>query len=482
MTMKRYILILSACLSLSATAMAQGVVDGVKVENLRMEHVEDFMVINMNMDMKDLKVESNRAVVLTPTIVNGVDSLVLNSVGVYGRTRYYQYLRGGAMITGESEKSYRSSEKPDTINYRAVVPYEDWMDGSHLKLNRRDYGCCKNMVAEQTGILIDYLETAEEGFMPIFVYVRPVAEKEKTREIKGQAYIDFPVNKMVIIPDYRRNTVELAKIQATIDSVKNDDDITITSLSIKGYASPESSYANNTRLAKGRTAALKAHVEELCDLSEGFIQTSYEPEDWAGLRAFVLESDIDNKDAIVAIIDSEQDPDRKEAEIKKKYPNDYSYLLQNCYPALRHSDYKIEYKIRSFTDVEEIKRVFKVSPGKLSLNEFYMLAETYEPGSDEFNDVFDVAARVFPTDPIANLNEANTAMQRGNLDIAKKHLDKAGDSPEAVYARGAYAAMCEDYTTAVKCLEDAEKMGVSQATETLAQVRELAAKAAKRKK
>lgn len=482
MTMKRYILILSACLGMTATVAAQGVVDGVKVENMRMEHVDNFMVVNMNVDMKDLKVESNRAVVLTPTIVNGSDSLVLNSVGVYGRTRYYQYLRGGTMITGETEKSYRSSEKPDTINYRAVVPYEDWMDGSHLKLNRRDYGCCKNMVAEQTGILLDYVETAEQGFMPMFVYVRPVAEKVKSREIKGLAYIDFPVNKMVILPDYRRNTVELAKIQATIDSVKGDKDITITSLSIKGYASPESSYANNTRLAKGRTAALKAHVEDLCDLNDGFIQTSYEPEDWAGLRAYVDKSDLENKTSILAIIDSEQDADKKEAEIKKKYPADYGLLLKNCYPALRHSDYKIEYTIRSFSDIEEIKRVFKESPGKLSLNEFYMLAETYEPGSEDFNNVFDVAVRVFPNDPIANLNEANTAMQRGNLDIAKKHLDKAGNSPEAIYARGACAAMSEDYTAAVQYLEEAEKKGVAHATETLAQVRELAAKAAKRKK
>lgn len=479
MTMKRYILILSACLGLSAAASAQGVVDDVKVTNLHMDHVEDFMVINMNVDMKDMKVESNRAVVLTPTIVNGADSLKLYSVGVYGRTRYYQYLRDGAMITGETEKSYRSSEKPDTINYRAVVPYEEWMNGSHLNLNRRDYGCCQHLLAEQNGVLIDYLEAAEVDYMPLFVYVRPVAEKEKAREIQGQAYIDFPVNKMVIYPEYRRNTAELAKIQGTIDSVKNDKDIEITALSIKGYASPESPYSNNTRLAKGRTAALKTHVEKLCNLCDGFIRTSYEPEDWEGLRAYVAKSNLDNKDGILALIDSDQDPDKKEAAIKKKYPEDYRYLLQNCYPALRHSDYKIEYTIRTFTDINEIKKVFHESPGKLSLNEFYQLAETYEPGSEEFNEVFDVAVRMFPNDPIANLNEANTAMSRDDLVSAKKFLDKAGNSPEAAYARGAYAAMSEDYATAEKYLVEAEKGGVAQATETLAQVRELAAKAAK---
>lgn len=62
------------------------------------------------------------------------------------------------------------------------------------------------------------------------------------------------------------------------------------------------------------------------------------------------------------MIDSSLDPDAKEAKIKRTYPEEYRFLLQNCYPALRHTDYRIDYTIRSFSDVEEIKRIMQTQP------------------------------------------------------------------------------------------------------------------------
>ena len=70
------------------------------------------------------------------------------------------------------------------------------------------------------------------------------------------------MNRTEIHPDYRRNPEELKKILSTIDAVKNDADSKIISISIKGYASPEGSYSNNIRLAKGRTETLKEYVRK----------------------------------------------------------------------------------------------------------------------------------------------------------------------------------------------------------------------------
>lgn len=135
----------------------------------------------------------------------------------------------------------------------------------------------------------------------------------KSRSLSGTAFIDFPVNQTVIYPDYRRNTAELGKIQATIDSVRNDKDVTITSVWLKGYASPESPYKHNTQLAIGRTTALKKHIGLLYNFADNIIQTDYEPEDWAGLRRHVEQSKIDHRTEILALIDSDMEPDAKEA-------------------------------------------------------------------------------------------------------------------------------------------------------------------------
>ena len=147
------------------------------------------------------------------------------------------------------------------------------------------------------------------------------------------------------------------------------------------------------------------------------------------------------------------------------------FLLHNCYPALRHSDYKIDYTIRNYSDVEEIKRVMKERPQKLSLNELFMAARTYEPGSDDYNEVFEVAVRMFPEDATANLNAANTAMSKGDMKAAERYLAKAGNSPEAEYARGIYKALNKDYVGAAAIFESV-KGSVPQAKATLDELRE----------
>ena len=283
----------------------------------------------------------------------------------------------------------------------------------------------------------------------------------------NRAYIDFPVNKTVIYPDYRGNVVELAKIRNNIDSVRNDKDITITSLSIKGFASPEGTYANNERLAKGRTEALKDYVESLYHFGTGFIRTSYDPEDWDGLREYVVTSALPGKTGILEIIDSNLAPDVKDARIKKNFPGDYAYLLREVYPALRHSDYTINFTIREFTDVNEIRNLVKNAPQKLSLNEFYLAAQGLEPGSDDFCEIFETAVRMFPADNAANLNAASASLSRGDLKAAETFLRKAGDSREAVYTRGVLAAKQRDFKTARTLLEKAQNMGEPNAAAAL---------------
>ena len=420
--MKRTIFILAILLGIGnmLKTMAQSTRDitpGVSIENFNMNREGKYLTVEINLDLNKLNVDANRAVLLTPRLVNGTDSLDLPSVGIYGRRRYYYYVRNGiGSISGENETVYRAAGKPDSVAYNNLAEYEDWMDGATLKFHRSDCGCCHEILAEYEGIVGRH----REAFFPELVFVQPKAEVMKSRSLSGSAYIDFPVDQTVIYPDYRRNTVELGKIQATIDSVRNDKDITITSVWLKGFASPESPYKHNTDLAIGRTAALKKHIGQLYHFADNIIQTDYEPEDWAGLRRYVEQSNIDHRTEILVMIDSDMEPDAKEAKIKRTYPEEYRFMLQNFYPALRHTDYRIDYNIRTFSEADEIRRIMAEQPQKLSLNEFYHVAGKYEPGTDEITEVFNTAVRMFPNDEIANLNAANAAIRRYDCGTARR--------------------------------------------------------------
>lgn len=269
-------------------------------------------------------------------------------------------------------------------------------------------------------------------------YVTPQAEQEKTRQLSGRAFLDFVVNKTDIRPTYRGNAAELAKVLQTIDVVRRDTFTTITHISIHGYASPESPYQHNAYLAQARAEAFAAYVQGLISLPKNLFTIQSTPEDWEGLSAALMDNGKWITDYVRAIVASDDDPDAKERQLKKMYPREWRWMLDSIFPALRHSDYEVSYTVRPFT-VEEAARIIREKPQHLSLNEMFLVANTYEPGSQDYNDVFETAVRMYPNDATANLNAAVIALGKNNLDDAKRYLSKAGTSAEAQNARAVLA-------------------------------------------
>lgn len=460
--------LLSLCHALGING--QTLMDGqVAIQNLAVSKQEDKLFISMDVDISALRQKSNRELSITPLLTQEDRKLELPGMLIAGRNRYYHHLRNHT----STERLYRTGERT-LIEYRVVVPYEKWMGTAMLDAESSTRGCCgENLTNASVPLRKLRLEKRKPApFVPAYAYIRPKAEP-KINRIEGSAYIDFPVNRTEIYPDYRRNPEELKKILATIDAVKNDTDTRILGISIKGYASPEGSYANNVRLAKGRTETLKEYVRQQYAFPETLFTTDSEPEDWAGLERFVASSELKNKEGILNLIHGTLEPDPKEWKIKSTYPADYAYLLREVYPGLRHSDYAVQYEVRAYTDLEEIKRLIKTQPQKLSLNEMFLAAQEMEPGSEEYNITFETAVRMFPDNPIANLNAANTAMRRNDLNGAATFLAKAGDAPETVYARGIHAALLKNYDEAEPLLKEALGKGMTQAEDALRQIEEI---------
>ncbi len=452
-------------LSIACAAGALSVSATDPVSDIAVERSESNLIVNMTVDPAAVKPAANREEWFRPLLTNGNDSLWLKPVVVAGRTRYYQRLRRD----GDSDRYYMlRSGKDGAYAYSEVLPYASWMEMSTLVMKREVDGCCGEAIGNPVSDDLAVLDFRPRVFEPVLVYVKPEAEAVKTREVHGSAYIDFPVNKTVIYPDYRRNPEELAAIRATIDAVKNDKDVTITSLSVKGYASPEGSYANNERLAKGRTKALVDYVRELYSFPSSLMTTSWEAEDWQGLIKYMENSDIADRSGILGVItDTSLAPDVREWRLKSRYPEQYAFLLKEVYPGLRHSDYAVNYNVRNYVTVEEIAAVMASAPQNLSLEELFRLAQSLDENTPEFQEVMEVAVRMYPSSEIANLNAANTAIGHGEYDMARAYLAKAGNSDEAIYARGILEAKTGDYDAALRLLKSARLPEARRAVERL---------------
>lgn len=462
------------CCALSASA--QQILGGdASISNVKYVRIEDRMFVLMDITpTENWNVKSNLSIILTPKIENDENCISLPQVRILGRNQYLRHLRNASGDV-DGTQVYQASKTQD-VHYEVSVPYEEWMDNSELILNEDLCGCTQTLLANTESQIDRYVApVAKPEFKPAFAYVVPKTESVKARSESGQAYVTFHVSKTYIDDTYLNNREELQKIQKTIESVREDKDMTITGLQLKGYASPEGKYQDNAYLAKGRTEAVADYIRKLSGGVDYPITTAYEAENWEGLREYISQSDFSEKEELLAIIDSpafKENPDGREWKIKSTYPEVYRNLRANCYPFLRRTDYRVEYTVRQF-NLEEARALIGSQPQKLSLQEIYNVAQTYEPGSEAYNDVFDTAVRMFPDDETANLNAANSALQRGDTQLARKYLLKAGDSGEAVVARGILAMLDGDVETAMTLMREAKAMGVEEATSNLEQIQSI---------
>lgn len=426
------------------------------------------LFVSYTVDRSQWKVPSNTDVILTPVIHFATDSIELNPVVFSGRNSLIAHKRNDDLPKGVALESAKGGE----YTFYQTLPYSDRMEHSLLTFRSETRGCrCKE---DGSGVLpttlaVDFAPKTFELVVPekeLMAMEQPVEKVVKTRSLTRSAYVNYQVGKTVLLPDFRNNPIELNAILATIDSVRNDRDLTVNSVNIHGYASPEGSLALNTRLAEGRTESLRRWVDARYGFGKA-LTTDATPEDWAGLRRWVEASTLANRTAILNIIDSTLGDDEKDAKIKRDYPADYQLLLSQVYPTLRRADYKITYTVKNYTDTETIGKELATNPDRLSYEEMMMLARTYDEGSDRRSELLFEAARLMPDDPRAQLNAAFAALGRGDLGRAKALLSRAGDSPVATYARGVYYLYSGDKQTAATLLRTAASQGVEGAAAAL---------------
>lgn len=467
-TIYKYIL-LSAVLLCALNAGAQKDEPTVSVTCNELIKKGNSLYIDAVINVSGEKIKSTRSLTLTPVLEGKTEKMGLPSVLLMGKRSAKVYEREKALHNLKDEEPHfavinTSKEEGQVIPYKMTLTYEPWMKDARLVLAKDLCGCGKSEPGAP--LLIAENITLPEPYQvqPLFAYIIP----DKCRSKLGRANVDFKVNRWEIVPSYHDNTTELAKIEATIEPILNSKELVAEGIILKGYASPESPYANNTRLANNRVRSVRDYIREKYNLKEDFFILEVEPEDWEGFKERVeADRNVPARDEVLALINGSGSPDEKEARLKQlDGGKPYRYILREIFPYLRHTDYQVEYTDRFFT-TEEGRKIIKSQPEKMCLSEMFAVAQTYPQGSDEYNEVFDIAVRTYSDEPVANLNAANIAMSKGKYDVARTYLAKAGNSPEAVHARGLLYLLEGNLDAAEPLLKQAEASGVKEATHNL---------------
>ncbi len=472
--MNKYILsVLLILLLTTVFSRAQEKKAMVSFEQSSFVRKDDSVYINFNLNLTGTTVASSHSLRFTPVLASGKYRKNLPSVIINGKNRHKIYKRllflNKDMQDNELViEATRLNKTP--IHYSISVPYESWMLDAAIRLEEADCGCAGSSRLVQEKLLVgnitmdDVSSGKDQKASPMVNYITPMFEKGKARNEQEVIYLDFPSGKSIILPEYGNNLFELSKINRLVESA--DSRIFITGIHITGYASPEYTYAHNLGLSQARATAMKDYLTQNSSkpLSLTFEGKS---ENWDGLTSLVEKSQIDHRDEILSIIrDIDIFNGREKKLMMLAGGNPYHSMLADMFPKLRRCEYRVDYTITPFS-VEDAKKHLTSHSSQLSLDEMFLIAETYEKGSEAFNEVFDIAVRMYPEDVVSNINAAAIALKKKDVSMAAVYLERVKDDPQAWNNTGVMYLLKGDVESAKLYFEKAAEAGTKEAKSNL---------------
>ena len=450
----------------------------ITVQQQEVKQKGDSLSILLLLDVSRLELPSTQSLTLTPVLSNGNTNKALAPILLNGTNRHKVYRRNVALGTAYPDEYYLvkkiNHKNSQPVNYEESTIYEPWMKNANLYLVE-DYCGCGGHTAQSNREKLNVLPLLfpEKPYEAQFTYcyAEPQKEIRKERTALEDIYLNFPVNKIVIYPDYMNNRSELNKAQEMIEKINADRNLSIQKITFRGYASPEGSIPSNCRLSEGRAAALKnyltprLHNDKLPMFSESGC------EDWEGTIALLEKSNITERDLLLEAIQKCDRSDAAEMRLRTLRSGvPYAALLREIYPKVRRVVCSVDYTVREFT-IEEGRLLIREHPELLSLYEMHQVAFSYPGNSPEFLEAFRTAERIYPEDSIALLNGAIVALADNNTNKAASNLQKVTmHNPVYLNAQGILLARQGKKVEAEVCFRQAKEQGLDIAQHNLSEL------------
>lgn len=369
-------------------------------------------------------------------IQNGDSTLLVDSLQITGKYKYIHALREHTpeVLLNQPRKG---SSFPETI---LTFPYKEWMRAGRLHFRFFELDCCSSLAIEAGQTVSPPMKMqpipVPAAYEPRFQYtfLTPEAKAVKDMHSSGSAFLEFPVGKSNLLVDFKNNRHELSKIHAAIDSISKNKYALITGVSLTGYASIDGASASNNRLALNRAGSVRGFIRSAYpQIASSSIRAEAGGEDWRGLQTLARE--LPGFEKLAPIFEMHGTEDAKERKIRLLDGGRvYRRLSEEVFPRLRRVDYTVRFTVKAFT-VEEGKEQLKTAPGNLSLNELFLIANTYPAGSPEFQEVFDIAVRLYPGDTIARINASSISLIRKDQQRAAFYLKGLENDPRTLNNR-----------------------------------------------
>lgn len=165
---------------------------------------------------------------------------------------------------------------------------------------------------------------------------------DKYVTVSDRNYIQFFVGDTRVVDTLGDNRRQLDKITGLMRQIVEQEEFWVDTITLTAASSPEGGYAFNDRLSQGRAQALKQYLVKRYGRGiDTMLTVKWIAEDWPELTQRIrTDKGIENHEAILVLIASEKNPDRRELVIREHFPKDYAYIRSAIYPQLRAVNFR----------------------------------------------------------------------------------------------------------------------------------------------
>ncbi len=314
----------------------------------------------------------------------------------------------------------------------------------------------------------------------------PVIAPDKFQRVISEKYsadIKFLINQ-ANIRDTELRSEGMQQFNQQLADASADSTRQIKEINIQSQASPEGGVEYNEKLAQKReentSAYLNKHLQNE-NISFGELTAQFTAQDWEGFQRLVSESNIQDKELILSVLQMYDDPEVREKEIRNMSAI-FDQLAIEILPQLRYSRLTATVDVIGKSD-EQIQAAFETDPKSLSVDELLYCATLTDDNNKKI-EIYQTAANIYGNDyrtfnnlgacqfingdytsAAANFKKAlslNPSCDEANVNLglismlnnenskANEYLGNAGGIDAASEALGVYYLKTGDAKTAVK--------------------------------
>ena len=176
--------------------------------------------------------------------------------------------------------------------------------------------------------------------------IQPLAMADKTKQhvLSTVLYIDYPLGKDDVYPDYKNNRKEIGKVDAILSPLLAERYLQIRRIRVRGYASPDGSYRHNEQLAANRSRLFSGYIRDAYALPDRLFDVSSVAEDWKGLVELLNQTKPPYYQEALDIIGTYGIFSGREKHLMDfRGGAPYKDMLKNLFPRLRRIEVVVEY-------------------------------------------------------------------------------------------------------------------------------------------